>query len=486
MPKDFRLSHPYQRPLRALMPFLMAIFAVLFGLGSASAQGGPELDISNQVEASPNGQVSLPVVFTPNGSNISAMSFSVDFDETWLTFDATDGNGDGVPDAIALNAPSGFQGSVTYDPNDTDGELDFFIADLFPPLAAVPDGQIATITFNVGNPSSTTEAGVNFSSAPSASFGDAGGVDVPGSADNGSVLINVSAPPTVTPTPTTTPPVSSTHQLIITNSNTLDIYPGDTLPVEIVAEGPDMYGIQANCAVDSNVVAPLRATFGEYFTSQPVLIGANQVISETWQGGLSLRKPAQPLSGTGSFATVTYEAQTPGLATVTCVPLFSDENGFEQASTGTSELITVLPFNRINSLATYQGRLTHGNIQVSMSGPVIPEIVITNSNGEFLLNSLRNGDYNIEADAPRYLPNCIDQDVAGGVDITLDSTELRGGDVNDDGKINIGDATLVAANFGLAPSADDRADINADTGVNIQDLSILGSNYGLEGCQPWS
>ena len=70
--------------------------------------------------------------------------------------------------------------------------------------------------------------------------------------------------------------------------------------------------------------------------------------------------------------------------------------------------------------------------------------------------------------------------------LTLASTRLRAGDTNDDDVINIGDATLVAANFRLSvPPADPRADINGDGVVNIKDLALLGFNYGRSGCQAW-
>jgi hypothetical protein len=63
---------------------------------------------------------------------------------------------------------------------------------------------------------------------------------------------------------------------------------------------------------------------------------------------------------------------------------------------------------------------------------------------------------------------------------------LKGGSVSGDDGIDIGDAALVAANFGLVvPPGDVRADINGDGIVNVQDLAILGSNYGLSGVQPW-
>jgi len=169
-----RLTWPTALPLR---------------FGRATLSEGPVLAIPDQVPASPGGRVTLPINFTANGHHISSLIFSVDYDQTWLTFDPTDSNGDGIPDAVTFNLPGAFDASVTFDGGDTDGELDFFIADLFPPLASLSDGAIVYLTLNVGNPPGTTEAAVSFSSDPAASFGNTSGQSVPGTTNDGSVLI---------------------------------------------------------------------------------------------------------------------------------------------------------------------------------------------------------------------------------------------------------------------------------------------------------
>ena len=172
--------------------------------GPAALSDGPTLAIPDQVPVSPGGMVILPVNFTANGHSISSVVFSVDYDQTWLTFDPTDNDEDGIPDAVTFTLPGALNASVTFDGNDTDGELDFFIADLFPPLASLSDGAIVYMTLNVGSPPSAMEAAVNFSSDPAASFGNTSGQSIPGATDDGSVLIVPTGTPTHTPTPTPT------------------------------------------------------------------------------------------------------------------------------------------------------------------------------------------------------------------------------------------------------------------------------------------
>ena len=60
----------------------------------------------------------------------------------------------------------------------------------------------------------------------------------------------------------------------------------------------------------------------------------------------------------------------------------------------------------------------------------------------------------------------------------LGSITLPGGDVTEDGKINIFDLAFIGARFG---SNDRTADITADGLVNIFDLVLAAGNYRQEG-----
>ncbi len=154
-------------------------------------ENGPTLALPTQVSATSGASVTLPITFTGNGNKIAATIFSLDYDHTLLNFDPTDGDKDGLPDAVTFNRPTGFDGSVMFNINDTDGELDIYIADILPPLTVLTDGNPISITLEVGQPATTTKATVNFSKYPAASFGDTTGNGVAGATENGSVLITV-------------------------------------------------------------------------------------------------------------------------------------------------------------------------------------------------------------------------------------------------------------------------------------------------------
>ena len=185
---------------------------------SAAAIAGPQLSISANIPADPNSTVVVPVLFTSNGNNISSIVFSIDYDETYLSFD------ENLPNALDFTLPVDFAGQCSPDQADPDGEIDCFIIDPLVPLASLPDGVILNITLKTKNPLSPVSARVGFSAnSPPASFGSDTGQSVPGSTLDGSVQIGPSLPswaylpllfksiftpttpvPTVTVTPTDT------------------------------------------------------------------------------------------------------------------------------------------------------------------------------------------------------------------------------------------------------------------------------------------
>jgi hypothetical protein len=264
-----------------------------------------------------------------------------------------------------------------------------------------------------------------------------------------------------------------------------EIYPGDSVSMTLnIQNASDLYAAQATCTVDPAVQQLQSVAFGDFFDPVNRLVGANVVSPTlgTWLGAISQCSPAGSLSGDGLFATVTYTATSPGTTSITCDPLLSDRDGFTQTVSFTGDSVTVLPFATIEGAAQYQGRIVHAGITVTATGP-ITLTTATAASGDFMFDTVRAGDYTVEADAALYLPSCAPvPGVDPGEVIALGSTTLKGGDVNDDDVINIGDATMLGNRFG---EDDPAVDINADDTVNVQDLAILGGNYELSGCQSW-
>ena len=155
-----------------------------------SASGGLiSLSLPDYVLGPAGKTVQLPVTLQANGKPISSLAFSVDFDESVLSFDPSDGNGDGLPDGISLKLPAGFFGSASFDAQDRDGELDVILFNPTVSSVVLPDGVIATITLAVGQPAAALLAPVNSSQDPQASFGSPDGLSLFGYMDDGSVWV---------------------------------------------------------------------------------------------------------------------------------------------------------------------------------------------------------------------------------------------------------------------------------------------------------
>lgn len=147
--------------------------------------------------------------------------------------------------------------------------------------------------------------------------------------------------------------------LVANMSNSTDIYPGDSVSMNLdIQDANNLHAAQATCAVTPTTLAPQSGTFGDLFDPVNRLIGTNEVGSTlgTWFGAISQHSPAQPISGTGLFATLTYPALNPDTTPITCDPLLSDRDGFTQTGTFSGTNVTALPFATISGASMNPAR----------------------------------------------------------------------------------------------------------------------------------
>jgi hypothetical protein len=89
----------------------------------------------------------------------------------------------------------------------------------------------------------------------------------------------------------------------------------------------------------------------------------------------------------------------------------------------------------------------------------------------------------LTADAPGYLPAICNSPTITAPLTTMASIALLSGDVNDNGIVNIEDATAVGVSFGATGSGL-AEDINRDGEVDIFDIILVSVNFG-QGSQTW-
>ncbi len=159
--------------------------SVYIDVGCPGCGNKPQLWIQSSIPAAANSIVSVPVNFSANGTSIYSLTFSIDYDQTWLWFDAS------VPNAVTPSLPSGFSGNCTSNIIDPLAELDCWVTYSGTPKQALSDGVIFTIKLRTEAPASNTLAAVNFSGSKLPRFTNTSGVNVTGNTQNGSVYIQV-------------------------------------------------------------------------------------------------------------------------------------------------------------------------------------------------------------------------------------------------------------------------------------------------------
>ena len=137
------------------------------GAGAANATAAATLTLG---EASA-GSNTVPIRLDGAGRTIAAAAFTLAWDPATASIDPTDAGADGIPDAVALNLPAGLAAWAILD-NEA-GTLQVAATGLALPLPALPDGELATVTFSTpgGQPPVVT--------LRAASLGDADGANVP-------------------------------------------------------------------------------------------------------------------------------------------------------------------------------------------------------------------------------------------------------------------------------------------------------------------
>ena len=168
----------------------------------------PSLSIPQDIPVA-SGQAVVPVSLDSDGAEVSGVTFSIDYLQSCMSFDPTDSDSSGLPDAVRFAVPFSFTPAFFHDVRDTDGEIDIIIVDMIAPFGAIPDGEIVEITFTItcGAASTARIVPVPFSANPSPSFSDPGGAALPSRPPrDGSVRVPPATPtPTATRTPTPTP-----------------------------------------------------------------------------------------------------------------------------------------------------------------------------------------------------------------------------------------------------------------------------------------
>jgi glucose/arabinose dehydrogenase len=350
-----------------------------------------------------------------------------------------------------------------------------------------------------------------------------------------STLIPATNTPVVpTNTPTNTPPAPTTPTLkaefVPPAAN-----PGETVSVKLnFYNVANVYGLQATCQVNPAVLTGTTYSEGEFNSSNSFFVDHQFQANGSWLVAASRLQPSAPISGNVTAFSLNYTVTGAGDSTVTCSALAVDQNGREVTlaiengafdgmeppmqteeptvepptltptatvvpptetplPTNTPEVPTNTPtpaaLSSINGVAAYQNRPDNAGIKVSLIGPggTPPVELVTNADGSFSFTDVPVGEYTLKYSAVGHL--AITQQAvivaSDGLIVDAGTTTLRAGDTDQNGTIDLQDAALIGANFGITvPPAPSETDLNGDSQVNISDLVLVGGNFGTTGAVP--
>lgn len=334
-----------------------------------------------------------------------------------------------------------------------------------------------------------------------------------------------SATPTTLPTsapPTATPTVNPTEPTVHIEVNPASASAGAAVEVAIhLLNVADLFGVQARCTVNPQVLTGTQYADGDVFTQANSLYvdtGFNAA-DGSWLIAASRRQPNPAFTGSGVAFKLNYTVQGDGSSPVDCAILGVDSNGQEKPltvmngtfngapqtpptetpvpPTATPEPPTATPeppmqtpeppvqMGTISGVVKYQNRPDNAGITVQLRDTNLTVLaeVVTGANGAFSFTDVPLGTYSLKAIAPFHLDWVTPVTVeTAGQAVNLEPYTCLAGDTNDDSAVDLTDAGLIGANFGLqAPPAPDAANLNGDTTVDVRDLALVGSNFEQTG-----
>lgn len=179
---------PLFRSLAVLLLLLPALWVPQ--AAAQAADGDPKVYFAiadDTIYAESMTSFTVDVMFTDKAAtnNISAVSFGLDFDQSCLVFDPTDGDANNIPDSIT-GTLADYNYIVAYDAGDTTGEIDVTVTDQTGSQDALADDvKLATFQFGI-QPSCRTSDGstrslaFKFSTTPAPTYGSTTGGSVTG------------------------------------------------------------------------------------------------------------------------------------------------------------------------------------------------------------------------------------------------------------------------------------------------------------------
>ncbi|MEP6987022.1 MAG: alkaline phosphatase family protein, partial [Chloroflexota bacterium] len=270
----------------------------------------------------------------------------------------------------------------------------------------------------------------------------------------------------------------------------------------------NLYGLQAECKVDPNILGGIGHIEGDIFTSaNSFIVDSGFQTDGTWSVAASLLNPAPAFTGSGTAFSLNFTVKNVGQTPVECTALAVDVNGnllpiavvnstfdstqsapptpvpttipptFTPAPPTAEPLPTQTPTfeptlppqpGAISGVVKYEKHPDQSGIAITISqnGTSVAQGQ-SGADGSFQFSNVPVGQYLVQFSAQGYLSASTTVDVQAGEGATIQIT-LLAGDIDNNGVIDLADASLIGANYRIqAPPAPVQADLNGDGFINL-------------------
>ena len=136
---------------------------VTIAASDTTAAPGPDLVVGT-TSGGAGSAVETSLFFRPGEDDAQAggadegnvLLFTLDYDESRLTFDSSDAGLDGIPDGVTNNLAGDFLVFVLHDADRTEGELGFLVVDAEAPFTPIPEQDLFDLGFTIQGGASGT------------------------------------------------------------------------------------------------------------------------------------------------------------------------------------------------------------------------------------------------------------------------------------------------------------------------------------------
>ncbi|MFN8471973.1 MAG: carboxypeptidase regulatory-like domain-containing protein [Anaerolineae bacterium] len=279
----------------------------------------------------------------------------------------------------------------------------------------------------------------------------------------------------------------------VTSGGGYAIAPGERTRVEVWLEDvTNLYSADVTLSFDPSIVhaVPSQADLGPFLYLPGQSVMTQNVVDNTAgtvRVVMTRLSPAPTVSGSGVLFSLEFEGVAVGVSPLSVTRVLAAQLGGTPINAGAhGASLTVRPAPAaIIGRMTLEGRTAYNATTIHGVGPT-DQTVLTNNLGDFRLDGLAAGQYTVRARRPGWL--CAEQTVtlAAGQTVDLSAGQLIAGDVVLSDVIDIFDLVRVSSVYDSPSSTDPISDLNGNGRIDIGDVVLVAANFGLACPQVWS